>query len=176
MEVKSFTVPRGTYSISKENLFLGQLPRRIVFSLVENESFNGDIKKNPFNLKHCSVNFVSLYRDGEQILSNPLQLNYSQNCYIRSFLSLFTDSGLYFNDFGNGISRDLYPAGHTLYAIDLTLDMSTSCSHYQLVKTGNICLELHFSTPPTETMNVIIHAEFDNLLQIDRDRNILVDY
>ena len=176
VEVKSFTVPRGTYSISKENLFLGQLPRRIVFGLVENEAFNGAIGKNPFNFKHCSVNFVSLYRDGEQIPANPLQLNYSQNRYIRSFLSLFTDSGLYYNDSGNGISRDSFPLGHSLYAIDLTPDLSASCSHFQLVKTGNIRLELHFSTPPAETMNVIIHAEFDNLLQIDRDRNVLTDY
>ena len=176
VEVKRFRVPRGTYSISKENLFLGQLLRRIVFGLVENEAFNGAIGKNPFNFKHCSVNFVSLYRDREQIPSNPLQLNYSQNRYIRSFLSFFTDTGLYFNDSGNGISRDSYPAGHSLYAIDLMPDMSTSCSHFQLVKTGNIRLELHFSTPPTETMNVVIHAEFDNLLQIDRDRNTLIDY
>ena len=85
VEVKSFTVRRGTYSISKENLFLGQLPWRIVFGLVENEAFNRAIGKNSFNFKHCSVNFVFLYRDGEQIPSNPLQLNYSQNRYIRSF-------------------------------------------------------------------------------------------
>ena len=144
--------------------------------MVENEAFNGAIGKNPFNFKHCSINFVSLYRDGEQISSNPLQLNYRQNRYIRSFLSLFTDSGLYYNDSGNEISRDSYPAGHSLYAIDLTLDMSDSCFHFQLVKTGNTRLELHFATPLTETMNVIIHAEFDNLLQIDRDRNVLADY
>ena len=176
VEVKGFTVLRGTYSISKENLFLGQLPQWIVFILVENESFNGAIGKNPFNFKHCSVNFVSLCRDGEQILSNPLQLNYNQNRYIRSFLSLFTDSSLYFNDFGNGISHVSYATGHTLNAINLTPNMAASCSHFQLVKTGNIRLELHFSTPPTETMNVIIHAKFDNLLQIDRDRNVLLDF
>ena len=145
--------------------------------MVESEAFNRAIGKNPFNFKHCSVNFVSLYRDGEQIPSNPLQLNYSQNCYIQNFLSLFTDSGFYYNDSGNGISRDLYPTGHSLCAIDFTLDMSASCSHFQLVKTGSILLELHFSTPPTETMNVIVYAaEFDNLLQIDRDRNTLIDY
>ena len=142
--------------------------------MVESEAFNGAIEKNPFNFKHCLVNFVSLYRDGEQIPANPLQLNYSQNRYIRSFLSLFTDSGFYYNDSGNGISNS-YPTGHSLCAIDLTLDMSASCSHFQLVKTGNILLELHFSTP-TETMNVVVHAEFDNLLQIDRDRNTLIDY
>ena len=173
--MKSFTVPHGTYSISKENLFLGQLMQWIVFGLVENESFNGAIGKNPFNFKHCSVNFVSLHKDGEQILSNPLQLNYNQNRYIGSFLSLFTDSSLYFNDSRNGISHENYVGGHTLYAIDLTPDMAASCSHFQSVKIRNICLELHFSTP-TETMSVIIHAEFENLLEIDGDKNVMTDF
>ena len=46
VEVKRFTVPHGIYSISKENPFLGQLPWRTVFNLVENKSFNGAIGKN----------------------------------------------------------------------------------------------------------------------------------
>ena len=154
--MKSFSVPRGTYSISKENLFLGQLLQQIVFGLVENESFNGAIGKNPFNFKHSSVNFISLYRHEEQIPSNPLQLNYFQNRHTRSFLSLFTDSSLYFNDSGNSVSRETYIGGNTLYVMDLMPDMAASCSHFQLVKAANIRLELHFFTPPTETMNVII--------------------
>ena len=92
VKVKSFTVPCGVYSISKENLFLGQLPQQTVFGWVESESFNGAIGKNSFNFKHCSVNFVSLCRDGDQTPSNPLQLNYNRIRYIQSFLLHFTGS------------------------------------------------------------------------------------
>ena len=83
--MKSFTVSQGVYSISKENLFRGQLPRQIVFNLVKNEFFNRTIGKNSFNFKHSSGNFVFLYRDEEQIPFNPLQLNYSQNGCIQSY-------------------------------------------------------------------------------------------
>ena len=83
--MKTFIVPRGVYLNSKENLFLGQLPLQTVFGCIENESFNGAIEKNPFRFKYSSVNFVFLYREGEQIPSNLLQLNYSQNYDIQGF-------------------------------------------------------------------------------------------
>ena len=172
--MKSFTVPHDTYSISKENLFLDQLLRRIVFSLVENESFNGAIGKNSFNFKHRSVDFVSLYKAGTNTIY-LLQLNCNQSAIFEVFCH-FTDSGLYFNDSRDDISLETYVGGHTLNAINLTPNMAASCSHFQLVKTGNICLELHFFTPPTETINIIIHAEFENLLQIHRDKYVLTDF
>ena len=71
---------------------------------------------------------------------------------------------------------DMYIGGSTLYAFDLTPDMAASWSHIELVKNRNICLELHFATPITETINVIIYVEFENLLQIDRDVNVLTDF
>ena len=41
VEVKSFTIPRGNQSAIKENLFLGQLPSRLVFGVVDNDAYNG---------------------------------------------------------------------------------------------------------------------------------------
>ena len=40
-EVKSFTIARGKQSASKEDLFLGQLPTRIIAACADNLSFNG---------------------------------------------------------------------------------------------------------------------------------------
>ena len=37
VEVKSFTVPTGNRSITKENLFSGQLPTRIVVGVMDND-------------------------------------------------------------------------------------------------------------------------------------------
>ena len=43
VEVKSFTVPTGNRSITKENLFLGQLPTRMVVGVVDDDAYNGVI-------------------------------------------------------------------------------------------------------------------------------------
>ena len=41
VEVKSFTVPMGNRSITQENMFLDQLPTRIVVGVVDNDSSIG---------------------------------------------------------------------------------------------------------------------------------------
>ena len=63
VEVKSFTVPTGNRSITKKNLFLGQLPTRLVVSVVDNDAYNGVITKSSFHFKHNSINFMTIYRD-----------------------------------------------------------------------------------------------------------------
>ena len=64
VEVKSYTVPMGNLSITKENLFLGQLPTRIEVGVVDNDAYNGAIQKSPFNFKHNNINFITIYRNG----------------------------------------------------------------------------------------------------------------
>jgi len=47
---------------------------------------------------------------------------------------------------------------------------------FQLIKQGNLHVEIHFSKALTATINVIMYAEFDNVIEIDRNRQILFDY
>ena len=46
-----FAVPLGNRSVSKENLFLSQLPTRLVLGVMDNDAYNGVIAKSPFNRK-----------------------------------------------------------------------------------------------------------------------------
>jgi len=48
VEVKTFAFPQGNLSWVKENVFLGQLPKRMVVGFVDNTAFNGQFNKNPF--------------------------------------------------------------------------------------------------------------------------------
>jgi len=78
-------------------------------------------------------------------------------------------------DEGNGISCDDYKDGYALYAFDLTADLGED-DHFNLVKHGNVRLALKFSEALAETLIVIAFAEFDNVIELDRDRNVLVDF
>ena len=169
VEVKTFTVPEGNLSISKENLFLGQLPTRIIVGLVDNDSYNGTIAKSPFNFKHNNVNFMSVYRDGVQIPSRPLQPDFANDRFIHSYLRLFTQTSQYFKDTGNAISRFEFKDGCALFAFDLTPQQDSSDARFELIKSGNIRLEIHFSAAVARTLTVIVFAENDNLLEIDSD-------
>lgn len=179
VEVKTFTIHSGVVGESLDNVILGQLPKRIIVGFVNNKAFNGDRKLNPFNFKNYGINFFSLYVDGTQILSRPLQPVFSSKepLYIEAYQTLFSGTGIHFLNEGNSISRDDYFKGYTLFAFDLTPDLSANCAgHWNLVKHGSLRLEVRFEKALTETINCIVYAEFDNVIEIDSSRQVIVDF
>jgi hypothetical protein len=56
-------------------------------------------------------------------------------------------------------------------ALLLSWDMS-DVGAFQLIKQGNLRVEIHFTETLTATINVIMYAEFDNVIEIDRNRRI----
>ena len=176
VEVKSFTVSAGNRSITKENLFLGQLPTQLVVGVVDNDAYNGVITKSSFHFKHNNISFMTIYRDVVQILFKPLQPDFANDRFIRSYFRLFRQTGQYYRDTGNAISREQYKDGCTLFAFDLTPQMDSSEVGFELIKHGNIRIEIHFATATACTLTVIVFAENDNLPEIDQDRNVAFDY
>ena len=41
---------------------------------------------------------------------------------------------------------------------------------------GNLRAELHFKEPLANTVNLIVYAEFQSVIEIDGNRNVLFDY
>ena len=177
VETKVFSIPKGNMSCNQENLFLRQLPKRLVLGLVSNTTFNGHADENPFNFKHYDIDFLAIYLDGNQIPAKPLQPDFTGDSsnYTRSYASLFMGTGLMNTDFGNNISCEEYGKGYTLFAFDLTPDLDDG-GHFHMVKHGNLRLELHFKTQLPVTVNAIVYAEFDNVIEVDKGRNVIFDY
>lgn len=172
---KTFTVSTGNLNFTQENLFSGQLPTRIVVGFVDNDAFNGTYAKNPFNFKHYNLSQLKLYLDGQQQYIKPIEPDFTNHRYITAYISLFSGTGKLQKDEGTDISREDYRGGYALYAFDLTPDLAES-DHFNLNKEGNVRLDAKFGTALPNTINAIVYAEFENVIEIDRNKNVIFDY
>ncbi|KAK2186424.1 hypothetical protein NP493_200g01020 [Ridgeia piscesae] len=78
-------------------------------------------------------------------------------------------------DEGNDLTRSDFGNGYTFFVFDLTTDACDgSCFH--LVKRGKFRVEIHFATALAQTVNVVAYGEFEAVLEIDKNRNVVFDY
>jgi len=160
----------------QHTLFSGQLPRRIVFGCVEGDAYRGNHKKSPFIFKNFGISDVKITCGGQTFPMQPLHVDFSENKYINAFNQLFEALDLARDNKGNDINRIDYKSTHCIFAFDLTPDEDDN-GHWDVVKQGSTSIDIKFADQlPTSGVEIIIYAEFDNLLMIDKDRNVYFDY
>jgi hypothetical protein len=172
---KSFTIPAGYLDVSHEKLFSGQLPIRLIVGLVDNTAYNGDRERNPFNFRHFSLTEIGIYLDGQLYGLKPLKLDFAAGRYVAAYAGLFGGTNKINRDEGNGLSRTDFSNGYALYAYDLTPDLGED-DHVNLTRQGTVRLNLKFGAALAQTVTVVAYAEFENLIEIDRNRNVVFDF
>ncbi|GFW69183.1 uncharacterized protein F54H12.2 [Trichonephila clavipes] len=166
---KVFSIPQSSYSFIQDNVFSGQMPKRLVLACVDSDAFNGNYKKSPFEFNHYYMNFLGVYVDGQPMPHQPLELDFEKDNYIRAYQNLFLQSeGLY-------LSRTEFPKGYALYLFDLSPDLCDG-EHFNLIKHSNLRIELKFNKVLEQTVSLIVFAEFESLIEINKTRNVLFDF
>ena len=175
VETKVLTITKDLSAYSLDNITTGPLPSRIVFGLVESDAYNGVIGKNPFNFQNFNLSRIAFSVDGEIIPYKPIECDYGSNKYVRAYHSLFTGVDKSVTTNGNFIERDEYPNGYCLYAFDLTPDLCNG-EHFNLIKSGNLRINLDFKSALKTPVNGILYLEYQNIIEINKNRQILFDY
>ena len=174
-ECKVVSVAAGLRDVKKDNLFLGQLPKRVVVAMVDSDAFAGVQNKNPYNFKHNNVSHIQLYTDGEPVRSRPLRPVIGSRNYLHCYETLYRGLNRMDGEKSSIIKRVDWDKGYSLFAFDLTPDMDAE-DHYALIKHGNLRLELEFAEALADPVSILIYAEFDNIVEITADRHIQIDY
>ena len=167
--------PGGKLDGNHEKLFTGQLPTRFVIECVDNDAFNGSYTKNPYNFKNFALSEISIHLDSNTQPIRPLKPNYAGHQYIQAFSSLFSGTRKENRDEGNDITREDYHRGYALYASDLSPDLAEE-GHFNLAMQGTVRVELKFRAALPNTVTVVAYAEFENVIEIDRNRNVIYDF
>lgn len=173
VEIKAITIPTFVQSKTLDNIFLGQLPKRVILGLTLSNAFNGTGELNPYNFQNFGVCAVNLVTDS-YIRAELYKPDFDKNQYISSYNGLFMATGKQYKDTGNDISRSDYPNGYCFFAFDLTSDFCAN--NWSGPKSGSLGIDLKFSKPLENTVTAVVFAEFDNIVEIDKDRNVMMDY
>ena len=174
-ECKMMAVSHQVNSFVKDNIFLGQLPKRVVIAIVDNEASAGAFHLNPYHFQHMNVNFIQLYTDGDPVITKPLQPDMAEGDYLRCYESLYRGFDRLDGSKSSIIKREDWDKGYSLFAFDLTPDYDDD-DHYPIIRHGNLRLEMHFAEALRKPINVIVYAEFDNIVEINAQRHIQLDY
>ena len=172
---KCHSVAKGSLFINLESLFSNQIPSRVVVGLVDADAYNGNYRKSCFEFKHYNLTSLAFHVDGVQVPSKAFNPNYDNDTYARSYFSLYQGVNRQFDNHGHGVSYEMYKDGHCLYMVDLT-PCQTDDQCVELYKHGSLSLAITLGKPLENPVNVILYSQFDASIQIDRARNVLLDW
>jgi hypothetical protein len=178
VEMHNYTISSGSQQHTIENMFLGRIPTRIIIGLVSHKAFSGAYDKCVFNFQHFNVNYLTLFKNGEQMFSRPYAPVYSASefSYAMPYLQSFINTGNHLADDGYCISMQDWQKGFCLYPFDLTPDLSAHEQHWCIQEQGNLRLEIGMKSALTEAVTVIVYAEFREVLEIDKTRECSLEY
>ncbi|GFS63404.1 uncharacterized protein TNCV_2239521 [Trichonephila clavipes] len=110
--------------------------------------------------------------NGIQIPTTAYTPDYAKDLYARNYLSLFTDLAQH----KTNVSYDDYKENICLYVFDLTQEKSASEPFGNVTRSGDISIHLKFDAELPETATLIAYMEMPSRIEIDKSRNVFIDY
>ena len=177
IEIKTIHVDQNARETPSNAVFNGQIPRRMVIGCVDGDAYHGNYAKSPFNFKNFSIRKVGVTAAGQEYPAKPLTMDFDENLYTRAYVQLFEGLGISDDNKGINVNMKKFKNGLCLFAFDLSPDEDDG-NHWDLIKQGSTSVDIQFAPQAVGQTGaeIIIYAEFDNLITIDKFRNTFTDY
>ena len=141
--------------------------------MIDNDFYNGNYTKNPFNFQHYNLTQIGISVNGEEIPFKSLKLNFDDKQFVTAYNTLFSSTGKLHGNSGSIIKREDYSEGYTIIVADLIpFEIGDNFD----LKMGTLSIDLVFKSPLAPTINVLVNAEYDNVTEIDSNRNVIKDW
>lgn len=177
VELKSFTFSQGAQSLSIDNAVIGNLPKRIAFTMLKNTDFLGTLDSNPYNFRHYDLNYFSLFVNGKQYPNEGLSMDMGhEKTSVLAYNTLFEGSGIHHSNSGLQITHDMFISGYFMLLFDLTPDRAASEGHKSLPENGAIRIECKFAKPLPEAITCLLYLEYENTVFVDSLRTVTTDF
>lgn len=170
IRIKTLSVPAGSLRQEFDNLYLGQLPHRVILVMLAGEHIMGTYGSNPFNFQNFDVSYLALRVNGELVPRHAYQPNFAGADYIRDYLQVLNALELD-GDNANGLclSPLEWANGFTFFAFKLFPNQGVFRSN------GSVRLDIRFGVQTTAIITILLISESSGSVEIDKYKNVILN-
>ena len=145
---------------------------------MKNSALTGDEKTDPFQFDNFDINHIAAIVDGVQYPAVPYTPDFEKDLYIREYVGMYEalnqDEGIPQLE----IDYKDYKSRLCFFCFDLSSDgyLGGESGVLSLMKRGYIRVDIKLKNASKEPFHMIALGQFDNLIQIDKFRNVVLDY
>ena len=176
--VTHYGIDRNSSQFIKDNLFQGRMPTRVILGMVLTEAYHGKNNLNPYNFQHFGLTEVCLYKDGMPYPRPPIKFNAEQKETAEAYHHFMTSLNGVYSRIVPYVTPEEYVQGYFLVSYNMAPDQFIGSVHpgSLLNAHSNLRLEMRFKEPLKESVTLLVYYEFDHLMEIQKDRRVLVDF
>ena len=175
--MRQLTLLKGQQQAVWPNVVIGQIPKIMIFGLIPSDALIGGHDRYPFNFHHFDLSNISAEVDGPVFPARGYELDFANNNTLAGYEGLL-DCLKRLNESNGEIAFDRWQygqGGFTLHRFDFT-PRHTGRGALSLIKQGNLNVNLRFSEPLPEGVVCIAMLVYDNVIEIDNNRQLSFDF
>jgi hypothetical protein len=182
VEMTYFTKARNTLDWSELNLIKEgkSLPRRLFVVFVKQANFHGGAKLDPFDYEPCNLQRAVLRVGGQiqpfpELFASPIVDHEAEGRNITwPLYALLKSSNSFLSDHDIGITVENYTHGNYILGWDLTSGGAPLGEAFEMPNESSLQLELKLSAVTDAAYTMIVYAEYDGELEIDRSGKVMM--
>ena len=172
-DFKVFSIAKNQYSFTVDNIYLGDVPSKMYVFLVPSEAYNGHYGRNPFNFINGAVNNISFTVDGQNVpFITPFKPNFETGDFFESYLALMGSCNKHPKE-SNGITSHEFANGFCIHAFDVDCQNLEGENYFPSSREGHTRLNIVFSEPLPESVNLVVYGKFPKIVKIDSARGVI---
>ena len=154
-------IPAGRQSVTFNNLFNGPLPKFFICGVNHRSAYANSKDKNPYTFLHMRK--IQAFINGEEYFAAAVDNHCTMVDAFQEALGLKTKGACLISPLNYDI--------HHVMPFTLTADKSIR-THLNLMKTGNVRLEVDLTNVSIEGLILVVYALYDRVIEIDTNRQV----
>ena len=177
-EIRTFNMQGDQQHFECSNPFQNRIPNLVIVALVASTAFNGTVTQDPIAFQKFGLSSIKQLVRGEEYPYETLEMTHDNGSNdLRGYFRFLKATGSLGRHKGNMVRRADWGHGKncTLFVFDNAANGCFNSPVLNPKQSGELRLVFHFGANPRVNITVILYGEFENLLEIDRNKAVLYD-